>query len=90
MAVMPRGEGPCTQCGHDPHEDSGCQVWSIGRRCGCRWYIQPPKPEEVASSLIVTEWTCVHCHADLDVWGAAEGWMECHHCGEYSYLLHLV
>lgn len=46
-----------------------------------------PRPERITGCHIQTDWTCTHCGADCDVWGAAEGWMECADCGRDSYLI---
>jgi hypothetical protein len=48
---------------------------------------RPPMDHEVAESHITTEWTCAFCGADNDVWGVAEGWMDCDRCPEQSYLV---
>ncbi len=48
-----------------------------------------PKPERVAGSHIETTWTCTHCGEACDVWGVAEGWMDCPECGKGSYLVFL-
>ena len=46
-----------------------------------------PRPERIASSSIVTEWTCTHCGAGCDVWGVADDeWMECGVCGKQSFV----
>jgi hypothetical protein len=55
-------------------------------------YEQPalrPYDHEVVPAMITTEWHCHRCHQHNDVWGdgAMDGYMECGHCGAYSWLV---
>lgn len=86
---------PVDRCAH------GDRGWRCGRtesEHAVRWmdggpdhaFVAPegaPRPEHVVPCHIQTEWTCSHCGADNDVWGAAaDEWMECSRCGGQSYL----
>lgn len=56
-------------------------------------YVAPerkPRPEHITGCHIQTDWTCTHCGTNNDVWGAADGWMECGQCQGMSYLVPLL
>lgn len=46
-----------------------------------------PRPERIVEAHIVTSWTCSHCGAHNDVWGIADGWMDCPECRQWSCLV---
>ncbi len=76
----------CRVCGL-PEADHRVR-WVDG---GPRHDFQPPhrapRPERITGCHIETTWTCTQCGSDCDVWGEADGWMQCTTCWTHSYLV---